>query len=202
MKKIVFIIALVFITSGCQMKGGNQVQKNRIDDNSNTKDGIEMDLPNCFDLCHNKIQDICMDDIVNLEASDSWYGDTILDIDHCDQSCGSWNDSVLSCIGKATKCDSISSSEPYCKEEEDNSMVEYIPEKETNFGCSSACYKYKACAMRADDATAEDGNSAYDTCFEECQNWSEQTLTCMKKNSAETAMGCANLSMCGLQEYK
>jgi hypothetical protein len=75
-----------------------------------------------------------------------------------------WTDDVRECMGKATKCDSVSQNEPYRKEEEDNS----ISEKETNYDCSSACYKYKLCAMMADDARAEDGESAYNTCFEEC----------------------------------
>ncbi len=113
-----------------------------------------------------------------------------------------WSDDVRECMGKATKCDSISQDDPYCKEEEDDSAIEYIPEKEVNYDCSNACYKYKLCAMMADDAQPEDGESAYNTCFEECQNWSPKTLTCIKDTDAGTAMGCSTLSMCGLQEYK
>lgn len=203
MKKTLLIIALLLLC-GCQKQGDHE---NRFDNNPNVRDDISMyndekEIPGCFDICHNKIQEICMDEIVEMEAGDIWYGDSLLDEDYCDSKCGSFTDDALICMGKATKCESISSQEPYCREEEDNSAIEYIPEKEVNYGCSEACYKYKTCAMMADDATTEDGNSAYNTCFEECQNWSSKTLDCIKTADAGTAMGCAKLSMCGLDEYK
>lgn len=199
-------MALAIILTGCQNNKNGQAHEDRFDNNPNLRDDIDMyndkkDVPNCFDICHNKIQDICMDDIVELEASDAWYGDSILDTDHCDSLCNSLSDDVLVCMSKATKCESISSYEPYCREEEDNSAVEYEPEQETNYNCSKACYKYKECAMKADDARPEDGESAYQTCFEECQNWSKETVSCVNNTETGTNMGCANMTACALREY-
>jgi len=205
MKKLIVIVFLLLL-AGCQGNKTGLQHENRFDNNPNLRDDIEMynddkELPSCFEICHNKIQDICMDDIVELEAQDIWYGDSILDTDFCEQKCTSWTDDTLECMAKATKCESVSSQEPYCREEEDNSIIEYIPEKEVNYGCSEACYKYKRCALMADDATQQDGNEAYNTCFNECQNWSEKTLSCIKEAEANTPMGCAKLSACGIAEY-
>jgi hypothetical protein len=210
MKKVLILFFLLVFLTGCQSNKNNKNHADRFDNNPNTKTDIEMyneemdkEIPDCFSLCHNKIQDICMDEIVDILSEGQVSDNSIYNEEACEGVCMSeWSDDVRTCVSKANKCDSISQSEPYCKEEEDNSAVEYIDEKEVNYDCSGACYKYKVCAMMADDATAEDGNEAYNTCFGECQNWSEKTLDCIKKSDTGTAMGCAKLSACGLAEYR
>lgn len=200
--------------SACQnpknLESGQNDHENRFDNNSNLKTDIEMyneyednrQIPDCHTMCNAIIQDLCMDDIVELEADNIWYGDSIMDTDHCESICSSISDDAKECIAKAKKCDSIRSTEPYCYEEEDDSVIEYIDEGEENTACSKACYKYKECALMAADATAEDGNSAYNTCYQECQNWSSETINCMSNTATRTAVGCMKVSQCGLREYK
>lgn len=207
MKKILFFIILLLL-SGCQNLKNVQNHENRFDNNPNIRNDIDMyndnkELPNCFDLCYNKIQDVCIDEIVDILSEGNVSETSIFNEEACEGMCMSkWSDDTRECMGKITKCDSISQDEPFCKEEENNSIVEENPEKEINKNCLGVCNKYRACAMMADDATTEDGESAYATCFGECQSWSEKTITCMIDTSTGTAMGCSKLSMCGLQEYK
>lgn len=205
MKKIIIIVACILLLGGCQKSNNHE---NRFDNNPNLRTDLEMYneemdkvVPNCFDICHKKIPDLCVDEIVEYEDQDIYYGDSVKDEDFCDGICDSWTDDTKRCMAKAKKCDSITSREPYCKEEEDDSAIEYEPEKEVNYNCTKACYKYKECALLTDDATAQDGNEAYQTCFEECQNWSQKTVKCVSDTETGTPMGCTNMTACALKEY-
>ena len=73
--------------------------------------------------------------------------------------------------------------------------------EENSYTCDDVCNRYRACAMMGAGVTSADGDDAYNTCYEECQNWSDDTITCIGDTNVGTAMGCANLSMCAIAEY-
>ena len=212
MKKIYFtFLVLVFILSACtgpkNFKSGQSDYENRFDDNPNQKTDIEMynedqnqPIPDCHTLCYDKIQELCMDDIVELLSDGNIMDASMYNEEGCETICNKWTDDTKRCIGKATKCESLSQEEPYCKDEGED-IVEYIEDKE-NTKCSSACYKYKRCVLLSDDVSLVDANEAYTTCYGECQNWTKETIMCMNNTETGTAMGCMKHSQCGLAEYK
>jgi len=73
--------------------------------------------------------------------------------------------------------------------------------KKNNFTCVEACKMYKECAGFGENVGEKGKNEAYDSCFQECQNWSQETLNCMKKITINSPIDCAPLTMCALKEY-
>ncbi len=169
----------------------------------------------CTTLCQNKIPSLCSDE---LEYSQ----------DNCEANCNTWTNSLKTCVSKADDCEQLDldfsrSADDLAREAVDSTLkdknkiskashctivdddysdiAEYEDVKETQFGCSGACYKYKQCAGFGEDITEETMNEAYDSCFEQCQTWSENTLNCMKKVKINSPMDCMPLTKCGLIEY-
>ncbi|SHO52631.1 hypothetical protein [Desulfopila aestuarii] len=179
----------------------------RFDNNPNLKTDIEMEQekeppPTCFAICTTKISEICSDEITkyqqDADGNSPWA--VLYEAKICQEYCNSeWNDDVLRCMNKAQKCSSLTWANPYCEEEVD--IYEQEPEEELNYSCSAACYKYKVCALKAGGASVDDGNSAYNTCFEECQNWSPETVRCIVNTDTGTGMGCYQMTSCAMKEY-
>ena len=67
--------------------------------------------------------------------------------------------------------------------------------------CVDACKKYSDCASYTEGATKEDLQDAYDSCFEECQKWSDKTKICINKKQINAPIDCENLGFCALSEY-
>ena len=67
--------------------------------------------------------------------------------------------------------------------------------------CPEACKKYSDCARYAEDETEEDIQDAYDSCMEECVNWSKETVICINKKPIKKPLDCRDLSFCALPEY-
>ena len=67
--------------------------------------------------------------------------------------------------------------------------------------CVDACKKYSDCASYTEGATKEDLQDAYDSCFEECQKWSDKTKICINKKPIAAPIDCENLGFCALSEY-
>lgn len=67
--------------------------------------------------------------------------------------------------------------------------------------CVDACKKYSDCASYTEGATKEDLQDAYDSCFEECQKWSDKTKICINKRQINAPIDCENLGFCALSEY-
>lgn len=67
--------------------------------------------------------------------------------------------------------------------------------------CVDACKKYSDCASYTEGVTKEDLQDAYDSCFEECQKWSDKTKICINKKPITAPIDCENLSFCALPEY-
>lgn len=178
MKKILFLIALISLITlnGC--------------DKNEALDAISPKT--CFELCHQHIPEICPEYF--LELDDYTF-------ENCEKDCAKfWNDVTISCISDATTCEQLSYDEPYCTEDaEEGFEMEKAPEEKS--ACDTACANYAICAGYADDATEMDKVEAYETCYGECQHWSEETIRCTSKR-INSAMDCATLSMCGLKEYK
>ncbi|PLX27722.1 hypothetical protein C0583_00580 [Candidatus Parcubacteria bacterium] len=221
MKKFYILFVFVIALSACngqmnfKLGGGNSsdpglAHENRFDNNPNTKTDIEMyneqednkKIPDCYTMCNEIILDTCMDEIVELEADDIWYEDSILNSDHCESICPSIPDSAKECIAKVKKCESIRSFPPYCIEEESEDIYEEPAEKEVLSDCDTACTKYKACAMFSAEVGEIEGDEAYRSCLEVCQTWDNDTVTCMNNTNTGTSVGCMKLSQCGLAEYQ
>jgi len=85
-----------------------------------------------------------------------------------------------------------------------NNLQSICDEKEPEIisdSCHDACQKYKKCASYGDDISAEDLQDAYDSCFEECQEWSKETIICINKKAIKIPNDCLNLTRCALPEY-
>lgn len=67
--------------------------------------------------------------------------------------------------------------------------------------CPEACKKYSDCARYAEDETEEDIQDAYDSCMEECVNWSKEAVICINKKPIKKPLDCRDLSFCALPEY-
>ena len=145
------------------------------------------DEANCFTVCHDKIKTLCPD--------------ANIDLDDCLARCDSWTDSTIECMSKATKCDQININEGNCRAEDTKEPYEYAAEKPIDYRCTKACYNYKYCVSYADDDTQADRNAAYNTCFQECQHWSNKTVKCMSGFRAKNTMDCMKVTQCGLNEY-
>ena len=182
--------------------------EDRFDNNPNLKTDLEMEQakgppPTCFAVCTTRITEICPDEIKKYqEIADYASPSAILyDPNLCQQYCmAKWDDDVLRCMDKAKKCSSLTWADPYCQEETD-SIYEEETTEEPNPGCATACQKYRVCALKAGGASVDDGNSAYDTCFEECRNWSPETIRCISNTDTGTGMGCYQLTSCAMKEY-
>lgn len=172
MKKYLYLIPMILFFVGC---------------NSSTPTPPEFDEANCFTVCHDKIKALCPD--------------ANIDLDDCLTRCNGWKDSAIECMSKATKCDQINVNEGSCRSENEEDPYEYEPEKPTDYRCTKACYNYKYCVSYADDDTQADRNAAYNTCFQECQHWSEKTVKCMSGFRAQNTMDCMKVTQCGLAEY-
>lgn len=159
--------------------------------------------PTCFGVCTAKITEICQEEIKEYQkiADENSPSAILYDASLCQQYClAEWNDDVLRCMDKATKCSSLTWAEPYCEEETD-SIYEEEQAEEPDPNCAAACQKYRVCALKAGGASVDDGNSAYDTCFEECRNWSPETIRCITNTNTGTGMGCYQLTGCAMKEY-
>jgi len=183
----------------------------RFDNNPNLKTDLEMEQekekvlpPTCFAICTTKIPQICKEEVKDYQqaANDSSPRAILYDVQLCQKYCmAEWNDDVLRCMNKVKKCSSLTWANPYCVEEADDSIYEQEPEKEPNYSCSAACYKYKTCALKAGGACVDDGNSAYSTCFDECQHWSPETIRCIINTDTGTGVGCYQMTSCAMKEY-
>lgn len=67
--------------------------------------------------------------------------------------------------------------------------------------CPEACKKYSDCAEYTEGVTKEDIKDAYDSCMEECANWSKETVICINKKPIKKPLDCRDLSFCALPEY-
>ena len=67
--------------------------------------------------------------------------------------------------------------------------------------CPEACKKYGDCARYTEDVTEQDIQDAYDSCMEECVNWSKETVICINKKPIKKPLDCRDLSFCALPEY-
>ncbi|PLX25642.1 hypothetical protein C0580_02015 [Candidatus Parcubacteria bacterium] len=202
MKKTLILILpilLVVTLSGCAKKNnqGNSLPKNtnnQVEENSGA---------NCFSVCHQKIQDVCLEEIIEI-GPEELAGNSLMDPEFCENTCmANFTDNTLDCLSKISKCDQVLSGGDYCKENEiPDSEIYEIDEDVTRGGCQIPCEKYKKCAGYGTDATAADMAEAYNSCMEVCQDWSDDTITCINKKNINTAADCSNLSLCALGEYQ
>jgi hypothetical protein len=199
-KTLILLIPLfaVLILSGCTK------QKNNKNDNKPEQNQEESSDANCFSICHQKIQDTCLEEIIEIGPENLVGGDSLMDPTHCENTCmANFTDNTLDCFSKITKCDQVGSGDPWCKEAEiPDSEVYDIEEPITRSGCQIPCEKYKKCAGYGDDATTEDMAEAYNSCMEVCQEWSDSTITCINQKSINAPIDCMHLSNCALQEYQ
>ncbi len=192
------------------------VSKSDDEEKNNEPDPI---LTSCTVLCGQTIPDLCPD----------FKNDNFEYNPNCEANCATWSDSLKLCIAQAAECDQLDldfsrSAQDIDREmkggvvgqedaiahssnctilDDDYSEIEEKEEKaETNFDCSGACYKYKQCAGFGEGVGEQGKNEAYDTCFEACQSWSQDTLNCFEKVSINGSSDCAALTMCGLSEYR
>lgn len=195
MKKTTLLIALISVVllTGCTK-----------DKNPTTTQENKGDELNCFTLCHETIPEKCSDEIVEFEANgvDVMTNDTIYNDEFCDAQCNSWTPEVMACINSAKSCDQIGPEAEYCMTNEPESPFEYDEEKKEVSACDAACKNYSKCAGFTAGATAGDVQEAYNTCYGECQSWSEKTISCMSKQKVSNVQNCMNITACGLQEYQ
>ncbi len=160
------------------------------------------DSLNCFTLCHDTIPEKCEDEIVNYEASGAnvMTNDTIYNDEFCEAQCATWTSEIMNCVNSANSCDQIGPEAEYCITNEPESPFE-TDEIEEVSACDKACKNYSKCAGYGTGATATDVQEAYNTCYQECQNWAEETISCMSKYNADEVKNCMNITMCGLTEY-
>lgn len=159
----------------------------------------------CFSLCHETIQDKCMDTIVDYEANDVpvLTNETIYNPEYCTSECeANWTDEVMQCVHDIKSCEQLGPKADYCITNPPEDPFEYPQEKAENKNCDKACTNYADCAGMADDATETDIQEAYETCYSECQGWTEKTISCMANANGKTVNGCMTVSMCGLQQYQ
>ncbi|MBU0577646.1 hypothetical protein KKF73_03705 [Patescibacteria group bacterium] len=175
---------------------------NKENPQANTNPNNETEI-NCFTLCNETILEKCEDEIVEYEANDVpvLTNDTIYNNEFCEAQCATWTPEVMKCIHNAKSCEQIGPEAEYCITTPPEDPFEYPEEVAENKNCDKACKNYGDCAGLADDATTEDIQEAYNSCYSECQGWSEKTIKCMS-DAGSSPMGCATLSMCGLQEYQ
>lgn len=198
MKKLLILLPLaILILGGCNKKSNPQVPS------SNNQKQEENADANCFSICHQKIQDVCLEDIIEI-GPEELTGSSLMDPVFCEKTClANFTDSTLECLSKITDCDQVLSGGTYCKEAEiPDSEIYDIEEPTTRSGCQIPCEKYKKCASYGDDVTAEDLQYAYISCMETCQTWSDSTITCINQKNINNPADCANLSACALQEYQ
>lgn len=207
MKKhyLILFLFVVLIAAGC----GNKNNKNKARNTNpeiNQEQQNQDDNPdaNCFSICHNKIQDVCLEEIIEFGPEELAASGSLMDPASCEATCAAnFNDFTLDCFTKITKCDQVGSGDPWCKESEiPDSEVYDIDESETRSGCQIPCEKYKKCAGYGDDATAQDMAEAYTSCMEVCQGWSDSTINCINQKTITSAADCMHLSNCALNEYR
>jgi len=205
MKKIIILLPLliiIFILSGC---GKKQTTLNLSNDaNLDSQKQLENSDANCFTVCHQKIQDVCLEQIIEIGPEELIGTGSLLDPASCEASCAAnFTDDTLNCFTKITSCDQVMGGNPYCKETEiPDSDIYEEDEFITRTGCQIPCEKYKKCAGYGTDATTEDMQAAYDSCMEVCQDWSDKTINCINQKNINTAADCANMTACALQEYQ
>lgn len=198
-KTLIFIMPLflMLILTGCNKKTNNvQPQENsqaQVQENSDA---------NCFTICHEKIQDACLEEIIEIGPENITGG--FFNPNDCERICqAEFADNTLDCFSKITECDQVLEEQPYCKEGEvPDSDVYEVEEVNTRSGCQIPCEKYKKCAGYGSDATADDMAEAYNSCMEVCQDWSDETIACINKKNINTPADCSNLSLCALGEYQ
>lgn len=203
MKKnyLILFLVLAFVLTGC----GGKNNKNKA---QNTNPEINQDNnpdANCFTICHQKIQDVCLEEIIEFGPEELAASGSLMDPASCEATCAAnFDDFTLDCFTKITKCDQVGGGDPWCKESEipDEDVYDIEEPEEINSSCSVPCQKYAYCAGLADDATQADKDSAYSSCMETCSTWSQSTISCINNKQINTVSDCANLSLCALQEYK
>ena len=200
MKKILVLLPLaVLIFAGCNKPKANP--QNPQEQNQNQQENADA---NCFSICHEKIQDACLEEIIEFGPEELAASGSLMDPSSCEATCAAnFDDFTLDCFTKITKCDQVGSGDPWCKEPEiPDSEVYEIEEPITRTGCQIPCEKYKKCAGYGDDATAGDTQEAYNSCMEVCQGWSDSTITCINQKSINNPADCMHLSNCALKEYQ
>lgn len=200
-KTLIFIMPLflILVLGGCNKKTTNvQPQENSQEQVQENTDA------NCFTICHEKIQDVCLEEIIEFGPEELAASGSLMDPSSCEATCAAnFDDFTLDCFTKITKCDQVGGGDPWCKESEiPDSDVYEIEEDNTRTGCQIPCEKYKKCAGYGTDATATDMAEAYNSCMEVCQDWSDETIACINKKNINTPADCSNLSLCALGEYQ
>ncbi|MCP4714942.1 MAG: hypothetical protein GY868_07485 [Deltaproteobacteria bacterium] len=182
---VILIACFGFSMSGCE-PGNSEPEE------TNPETEISEPLA-CFELCHTTLPGLCPDYYNNPDFEYTEAG--------CESDCqGFWSDVVRSCMTDATECNQITPGEPYCEENPEDPF-EYEENPAENNNCDAACTNYAECAGLSAGASAGDLQEAYNSCYSECQGWSEDTITCMSNADGSTPMGCAIISLCGVDEY-
>lgn len=205
MKKyyLILFLFIALFTSGCGNKNKTNLQAPQVENNQQEQN--ENPDANCFTICHQKIQDACLEEIIEFGPEELAASGSLMDPASCEITCAAnFDDPTLDCFTKITKCDQVGSGDPWCREDEiPDSEIYDIEEPEIlNNNCNNPCQKYAVCAGMADDATKADEVSAYNSCMETCSTWSENTISCINNKQINTVSDCANLSLCALQEYQ
>ncbi|MBN2087348.1 hypothetical protein JW758_03295 [Candidatus Peregrinibacteria bacterium] len=200
MKKLL-ILSLAF-TFAISLSGCNKGNTTTTSNNDAAKNNEEL---NCFTLCHDTIVEKCEDQIVEMEANDIpvMTSDTIYNSEFCQTECmANWTPEIMQCVHNAKSCDQIGPTAEFCITNPPEDPFEYPEETAENKNCSKACKNYADCAGFGTDATPADLLEAYNSCYGECQGWSEKTIKCMSDADGNSANGCIKISMCGLGEYQ
>lgn len=206
MKKVYWFLFLLILLSvaGCGNKNNNQQNTQAPQNQNQQQTQNENPDANCFSICHQKIQDVCLEEIIEFGPENLAGSNSLMDPTSCETTCNSFTDDTIDCFSKITRCDQVGSGDPWCREDEipDSEVYDIEEEGELNNNCKTPCEKYAVCAGMADDATEADKVSAYNSCMETCSTWSASTISCINNKQINTVSDCANLSLCALQEYQ
>ncbi len=183
---IILIVCTAFILPGCNSDSS--------DSNDNNSEQEFSEPLSCVELCNTTLPELCPD-FYN-------HPDYEYTIANCESDCnGFWSDVDRSCMTDATECSQVTpAGDSYCEENPEDPF-EDEEEPEENISCETACRNYADCAGLSAGASAGDLQEAYNSCYSECQGWSEDTITCLSNANGNTLAGCATISLCGVDEY-
>lgn len=146
----------------------------------------------CSDICQNKVQKLCEEEIEANKTIWTSMEESILDEANCQLLCeADFEEKIYDCFLNADSCSQFLDSAPYCMETE----WDEIEPKDWTW-CEKACTNYSLCTRYTEWTTEADWKDAKDSCMQICPTWTKKTTNCIASTPINKVTDCAAQTAC------
>ncbi|MDD3302905.1 MAG: hypothetical protein PHN31_05065 [Candidatus Gracilibacteria bacterium] len=194
-KKILsfFVLSCLFLSS-CGGNTKTTITADNPPDISSEPDKVTV----CSDICQNKVQNLCQEEIASNKTVGTSMENSILDEANCQLMCeADFDESIYDCFLGADSCSQFLDKAPYCLETEGDE----IEIKDGN-GCETACNNYSKCTRYTQGTTQEDWQDAKESCMQICPSWSSETKKCVASTEINSVIDCSAQTQCVVGKLK